>query len=133
MENVTGILSMRGGDAVKEIIESFSELGYFVSNPIRLNAANYGVPQRRKRVFIIGSLDMVTFEQPKPLFSDEDDSLPGFVTVRDAISSLPVVEDGGGAREMDVEFKSPTLYDRLMTREIDFDTFYKECKLKMGR
>lgn len=133
MENVTGILSMRGGDAVKEIIESFSELGYFVSNPIRLNAANYGVPQRRKRVFIIGSLDMVTFEQPEPLFTDEDDSLPGFVTVRDAISSLPAVEDGGGAREMEVEFSSPTLYDRLMTREIDFESFYEGCKHKMGR
>ena len=133
MENVLGILSMRGGDAVKEIIECFSNIGYFVSNPITLNAANYGVPQRRKRVFIIGSRDMITFEQPKPLFSDEDPSLPGFVTVGDAIRSLPAVEDGGGAKEMEGELTNPSLYDKLMTREIDFDTFYEGCKQKMGR
>lgn len=133
MENVLGILSMRGGDAVKEIIECFSNIGYFVSNPIKLNAANYGVPQRRKRVFIIGSRDMITFEQPKPLFSDEDPSLPGFVTVGDAIRSLPAVEDGGGAKEMEGELTNPSLYDKLMTREIDFDTFYEGCKQKMGR
>lgn len=133
MENVLGILSMRGGDAVKEIIECFSNIGYFVSNPIKLNAANYGVPQRRKRVFIIGSRDMITFEQPKPLFSEDDPSLPGFVTVGDAIRSLPVVEDGGGAKEMDGELTNPSLYDKLMTREIDFDTFYEGCKHKMGR
>lgn len=133
MENVLGILSMRGGDAVKEIIECFSNIGYFVSNPIKLNAANYGVPQRRKRVFIIGSLDMIMFDQPAPLFSDEDSSLPGFVTVSDAIRSLPPVEDGGGAIEMEAELVNPSLYDKLMTREIDFDTFYAGCKQKMGR
>ena len=76
---------------------------------------------------------MVTFDQPKPLFSEDDPSLPGFITVRDAIGSLPVVEDGGGAREMEVEYSTPTLYDQLMTREIDFETFYKGCKQKMGR
>ena len=133
MENVLGILSMRGGDAVKEIIECFSNIGYFVSNPIKLNAANYGVPQRRKRVFIIGSLDMITFEQPAPLFSDEDPSLPGFVTVADAIRSLPELEDGGGAKEMEGELTNPSLYDKLMTREIDFNAFYEGCKQKMGR
>ncbi len=132
MENVLGILSMRGGDAVKEIIESFSDLGYFVSNPIKLNAADYGVPQRRKRVFIIGCLDMVTFEQPKPLFSEDDSRLPDYVTVRDAIGSLPVVPDGGGEKEMEVELNNPSLYDRLMSREIDFDTFYEESKKRMG-
>lgn len=132
MENVLGILSMRGGDAVKEIIESFSELGYFVSNPIKLNAADYGVPQRRKRVFIIGCLDMITFEQPKPLFSEDGIGLPGYVTVQEAIGSLPVVEDGGGDKVMECEYDNPTLYDKLMTREIDFDTFYEGCKKRMG-
>ena len=132
MENVLGILSMRGGDAVKEIIESFSELGYFVSNPIKLNAADYGVPQKRKRVFIIGCLDMITFEQPKPLFSEDGIGLPGYVTVQDAIGSLPVVEDGGGDKVMECEYDNPTLYDKLMTREIDFDTFYEGCKKRMG-
>ena len=142
MENVIGILSMRGGDAVKEIIESFSEIGYTVSYPIKLNAADFGVPQRRKRVFIIGSLDGVTINQPAPLFSENEPTtlftgvhqpLPGYVTVRDAIGSLPPVEDGGGAKEMDFEINEPSLYDRLMAREISFEEFYEGCKQIMER
>lgn len=131
MENVLGILTMRNGDAIKEIIQSFSEIGYYVNDPLKLNAVNFGVPQRRKRVFIIGCRSIVNIEQPKPLFSDEDDNLPGFVTVQDAIGSLPVVENGGGAIEMEATFESPSPYDRLMSREISFEEFYEESK-KMG-
>ena len=52
MENVPGILTMRKGDAFKEIIESFEEIGYFVNEPIKLNAEEFGVPQKRKRISI---------------------------------------------------------------------------------
>jgi DNA (cytosine-5)-methyltransferase 1 len=52
MENVLGILTMRKGAAIKEIIESFSEIGYHVNPSIRLNAENFGVPQKRRRVVI---------------------------------------------------------------------------------
>ena len=131
MENVLGILTMRNGDAIKEIIQAFSEIGYYVNDPLKLNAVNFGVPQRRKRVFIIGSRSIVNIEQPKPLFTDEDDNLPGFVTVQDAIGSLPVVEDGGGAIEMEATFENPSPYDRLMSKEISFEEFYEESK-KMG-
>lgn len=129
MENVLGILTMRQGEAIKDIIRAFGDEGYHISTPLKLNSMNYGVPQKRKRVFIIGSLDAnITFEQPEPLFEENSLLLPKPVTVRDAIFNLPAVEDGGGAVEMEWEFSNPSPYDLLMQRKIDFDEFYSMMK-----
>jgi DNA (cytosine-5)-methyltransferase 1 len=59
-ENVSGILSQRHSDALANIIEMFDNTGYSLSFKL-LNVADYGVPQDRKRIFIIGyrkDLDM---------------------------------------------------------------------------
>jgi DNA (cytosine-5)-methyltransferase 1 len=125
MENVPGILTMRKGEAFKEIVEAFESIGYFVNKPIKLNAEEFGVPQKRKRVFIIGSRDGVVIEQPKPLFSNDDESLPNVGTVPDAIGNLPTIEDGGGSVEMDVKFDNMSPFDRLMQGQITFDEFYQ--------
>ena len=52
-ENVSGMLSNRHSDAVENIIKHFEACGYNVSITL-VNAADYGVPQDRKRVFYIG-------------------------------------------------------------------------------
>lgn len=52
-ENVQGLLSARNAVALDRIVESLSTLGYKVTLCL-LNAADYGVPQTRKRVFIVG-------------------------------------------------------------------------------
>lgn len=137
MENVPGILTMRNGEAIKEIIKAFAEVGYFVKNPLKINAADYGVPQRRKRVFLIGCKEDIDIT-PEPLFKDNnpkksdfgtlfsfDDDLPFYVTTKDAIGSLPPLEDGGGFEEIDWEIPNPSPYDRLMQKEITFEEFYK--------
>jgi DNA (cytosine-5)-methyltransferase 1 len=129
MENVLGILTMRKGEAIKEIIESFSEIGYNVNPPIRLNAEDYGIPQKRRRVVIIGSLKKVAIEQPKPLFSDNNPKLPNCITVRQAISSLPPIKAGDDVVIKDVDIPSNTPYDKLMKEEISFEEFYKQCKM----
>ncbi|MCM1222408.1 MAG: DNA (cytosine-5-)-methyltransferase [Lachnospiraceae bacterium] len=125
MENVPGILTMRGGDAIKEIIQAFSEIGYFVNPPIKLNAEDFGVPQRRKRVFIIGSLDGIMITPPQPMFSNLDRHLPSIVTVRDAIGNLPAIPDGGGVVEMEWNNPTPTPYDMLVSGEIAWEDFCK--------
>lgn len=129
MENVLGILSMRKGAAVSEIITAFANIGYKVYTPLKLNAADYGVPQRRKRVVIIGSLDhSVEIQKPEPLFSpDGSDSLPAYISVREAIGNLPPIPDGGGAIEMNYTPHNNSPFDRLMQRQIDFETFYGLC------
>lgn len=129
MENVPGILTMKGGETIKEIIAAFREVGYYVSKPIKLNAEDYGVPQKRRRVFIIGSLDPnVQIDKPKPIFSDSEPTLPNFVTVKDAIGNLPPLSDGEGEIETDFIFTEKSAYDRLMLQEINFNEFYDNSK-----
>ena len=56
MENVEGILSYEKGNFIKNLIRTFNELGYDTGDsPIKLNSEQFGVPQMRRRVFIIGS------------------------------------------------------------------------------
>ena len=53
-ENVKGILNIGKGKVIKLIINDFKKLGYAVDYKL-LNAADYGVPQQRERVIIIGN------------------------------------------------------------------------------
>lgn len=53
-ENVKGLLSMEKGKVIEMIMNDFRELGYYVEYKL-LNAAEYGVPQQRERVIIIGN------------------------------------------------------------------------------
>lgn len=53
-ENVKGLISMENGGVIKMIVKDFENLGYKVDYKI-LNAAEYGIPQMRERVLIIGN------------------------------------------------------------------------------
>jgi DNA (cytosine-5)-methyltransferase 1 len=72
-ENVKGILSANGGKAFPMIINEFQSAGYFVAHKL-LNASEYGVPQKRERVIIIGFLnksDYDNFKYPNKIISSE--------------------------------------------------------------
>jgi DNA (cytosine-5)-methyltransferase 1 len=127
MENVPGILTMRKGEAMKEIVSSFEEIGYHVNTPFKLSAENFGVPQKRKRVVIIGSLKKEKIRQPKHIFSNNEENLPKPITVKQAIGGLPVLKTGSGDFEMICSYKSTSAYEKLMLGEIDFATFYESC------
>jgi len=127
-ENVPGILTMRNGNAVKEIISSFSDIGYHVNAPFKLNAEEYGVPQKRKRVLIVGSLKKVDINQPQPLFSNTDNNKPKPISVKHAIGGLPPLQSGSGEFEMTCNYMSTSPYEQLMMGEIDFEEFYWQCK-----
>jgi DNA (cytosine-5)-methyltransferase 1 len=92
-ENVKGLLTIDGGTAIDIIKEDFAELGYHVNHKLLL-AADYGVPQMRERVIIIG-----TRQDVLPRFGDDDYPQPTHkgkhVTVRDAFSDLENVCEGG--------------------------------------
>ena len=57
IENVPGLLKIDGGKQLKLIYSQLKNKGYFLSEPLLLEASNYGVPQYRKRLFILGSRD----------------------------------------------------------------------------
>lgn len=77
-ENVKGLLSMSGGKVLEMIKNDFKNLGYYVDLKL-LNAAEYGVPQRRERLFIIGSRINKKISFPKKTHKFEDDGQQKFV------------------------------------------------------
>lgn len=99
-ENVPGILSLGKGEVVKQIEKEFSECGNgYRVNKYLLNAADYGVPQGRKRVIFIGVSNEVNKHKSDVLFDNfppkpthtlkgNKNSLP-YNTLRDAIFDLP--------------------------------------------
>ena len=66
LENVKGLLSHNGGRTFKTIITALTELGYYVEWQV-LNAKNFGVPQNRERVFIVGHLGGFSGRQIFPI------------------------------------------------------------------
>ncbi|MGL4669069.1 MAG: DNA (cytosine-5-)-methyltransferase [Methanobacteriaceae archaeon] len=127
MENVPGLLSMQKGEVLKEIQESFKNIGYYLNNPLKIDAELYGVPQKRKRVFIIGSLENIEIKPPEPLFSYDNSELPNPISVKEAIGGLPVLKAGGGAMVMDEEICTQSLFEEYIVGNFDFGKFYKKA------
>lgn len=92
-ENVKGMMNIGGGEVLKQIVEDFASAGYRVKYKL-LNSRDYGVPQLRERVILVGVRNDLDFEYeyPDPTHGDEQGLLP-FVTLKDAIGDL--VEDPG--------------------------------------
>lgn len=86
-ENVKGLTLGAHAQFLAELIAALGEAGYDVLTPYRvLNAADYGVPQDRRRLFLVGTrkgLKLPTYPE----------ALPERVTVWDAIGDLPNAED----------------------------------------
>ena len=93
VENVKGIIETEDGYFFDQINKQLQKAGYTTSSAV-LNAADYGVPQIRNRVFIVGSLHGINYEFPAPTTKKH-------VTVRDAISDLPPLDNGANFHELD--------------------------------
>ncbi len=89
-ENVVGILSMDKGNLFKEIQKEFEELGYSLKYKV-LNAVDYGVPQYRERVFLVGINGENNFNYPSQTHGE---NLKNYVSLKDAIGDLPILKSG---------------------------------------
>lgn len=87
MENVPNLLTTEKGYFFNEIETLFNGMGYFLQHGV-LNAADFGVPQNRKRAVIIGKMNGVAPALPSPLNEK--------VTIWDAISDLAFLGSGEG-------------------------------------
>jgi DNA (cytosine-5)-methyltransferase 1 len=71
LENVKGLRNHNGGKTLATILNVLrNDLGYYVPEPQILNAKDFGVPQNRERIFIVGfhkDTKVSKFEYPKPL------------------------------------------------------------------
>lgn len=130
LENVLGLLTHRKGKTLNELLESFRSSGYEVDWRV-INAANFGLPQNRERLIVVGNRDGRQFEWPElthevdhrsmagtdakrlvptPLFSG---TLRPALTLMDAIHDLPEVAAGEEANEYRTDVIA-TEYERAM-------------------
>lgn len=68
LENVKQLVGHQKGYTLKRILESLDDLGYYVEYKV-LNALHYGLPQKRERVFIVGTLEQIDFKWPSRTLS----------------------------------------------------------------
>jgi DNA (cytosine-5)-methyltransferase 1 len=126
MENVPGLLYFDDGAFGRMVIEEFERLGYKLHHKLML-AADYGVPQLRKRLLIVGTKSHLPFQFPSPTHMgayrrdaialwnrrlEQHPDLRRHLTVWDAISDLPPVPAGGGAEETGYQNAPETDYQR---------------------
>jgi DNA (cytosine-5)-methyltransferase 1 len=123
-ENVKGIAETENGDFLKLILKDFEVLGYKLSKGI-LNAAKFGVPQKRERLFVIGSRHGIEVRMPEPTTLRP-------IPVRRALADLPAVKNGSSVEHLPYKCVARSAYvqqlrngektvsGNLVTRNADF-------------
>jgi DNA (cytosine-5)-methyltransferase 1 len=110
IENVPNILSMEGGKFTKNIVKGLENIGFTVEI-CKLNSAEFGVPQNRKRVFFIASktlkFDIADLNKKK---------IDTKLTTYDALSDLPLLENHLGENEMLYSVNYLNSYQKVMRK-----------------
>lgn len=113
-ENVSGIINMEGGEAIKMIAHCFADLGYDISEPTILWANDYGVPQRRNRCFIVGNRVGVDFKFPESQGTN--------ISVEEAFADLPLLKSGDNIEK--APYRQPiekcSEYAKLMRKDSEY-------------
>lgn len=105
IENVPGLVSLFDGKIKDSILEMFNNLGYSVEYKV-LCAADYGVPQNRKRVIFVGLKNGVKFNFP--------DKKSEVITTEMALSDLPSLENELGEEKSDYTEAPKNTYQEEM-------------------
>lgn len=90
IENVPGLKDLDGGAQLGEVLLAVKRLGYAVATPTVVQAAQYGVPQFRQRLIIMGARGKIAPTIPSPTHTDNASLLTQrFLTVAEALASFP--------------------------------------------
>ncbi|MBE4007749.1 DNA cytosine methyltransferase [Vibrio parahaemolyticus] len=95
-ENVTGLLSMEKGKVFKDVVNAFASVMPKIDGYV-LSADHFGIPQRRKRVFLVGRSEpeAPSWAPPREITSSDSLDLTNrVISVSEAISDLPPLEAG---------------------------------------
>ena len=116
-ENVMGLLNMEQGrvfEQIKMALESVTDQLSFW----KLDTANYGIPQRRKRVILVGLKNQLqALLSPMPTTDSTGNGLidlPSAVTTYEALSDLPPLKSSQDGENLDYIFSPTTDYQELM-------------------
>lgn len=99
-ENVVGLLSMQKGGLFSYICENFEKLGYKIYYKI-LNAADFGVPQIRQRVIVVGIRQEFDKDFIFPQATHKD-----FVSLEQAIDDLPSIKSGENGNNLGYRYEA---------------------------
>lgn len=138
-ENVKGLLSMQNGRVISMIIRDFRSLGYSVDYRI-LNAADYGVPQSRERVIIIGNRIGVTNPFPVKSYGEHDTSILGDVnpklnpykTVKETIGFLSDVPLSNSKKKDYVTVNNRKFYNHVASTKVQDKFFGRKYKVNQA-
>lgn len=116
MENVEGLLTSNDGFFITEAITRLLSAGYWVRAK-KVYMEGYGLPQRRKRVIVVGNRERCEFHFPTETHSEMDPTslftAPPQLSILDAIGDLPEAVEGG---EVTYDRPAATEYQRAMRR-----------------
>ncbi|MCW01543.1 DNA cytosine methyltransferase [Listeria monocytogenes] len=119
IENVPGMATLYNGAIKNQIINTFEDMGYAVSVTDKpLLAADYGVPQMRKRMFFVGfkkDLGYGYFKFPKAFLD-----INNYIGTADAISDLPSLEESLGQDVVPYTGDANSKYQKLMRKNNQF-------------
>ena len=110
-ENVKGLLTANNKKAIKQIVSDFESIAPGYKVKVKLyNFADYGVPQLRERILIVGIRSDIDFdfEHPDPTHSAKDEELLPHVTAGEALANIP-----DDAKNIEQQNLSPKTVEKL--------------------
>ena len=113
-ENVEAMGSYEGGAYLREVLGRISDENYEPYSMV-LNAADYGVPQNRNRIFVVG----VRKDIRGDLLFPHKSTIKKKITVREAIGDLPVINNGACQSVIEYKPKRVSPYSRKMRKKMN--------------
>lgn len=121
-ENVKGLLMQNNKASLEKVISDFSSIGYNVDYRL-YHAADFGVPQTRDRVFIVGTQPGINFEPPKEILVKAD-----HITSEQAIADLEKMPENESINHVwSKANRSPEQGDRCLKADRPGYTIRAEC------
>jgi len=132
-ENVMGLLNIEQGRVFEQIKTALRSVTDQLS-VWKLDTSNYGIPQRRKRVILVGLKQQLQTLLPPILTSDSTGNglidLPSAVTTYEALSDLPPLESSQDGENLDYIFPPTTDYQELMRGYISPEQYLNTLRKK---
>lgn len=105
-ENVKGLIETEKGFFLEAVLREFKDAGY-TTNHFVLNSADYGVPQKRNRLFIVASLHGALVQAPEATVNE-------YITVADAFNDLPDINTGESFDDKEYKEPAKTVYAKSL-------------------
>ncbi|OCH64275.1 MULTISPECIES: DNA (cytosine-5-)-methyltransferase [Vibrio] len=120
-ENVAGLLNIEQGAVFELIKEEFSKVIPNITGWL-LNSVDYAIPQRRKRVILVGSSSVEYKFTPPEVVTLE----PDWISTYEAISDLPEIKSGDYSVTREYSPSPKTNYQKLMNGDITVSDYYNK-------